>query len=43
MKWLLNLVRQGWLAVAIGIVGALILSHTAACESDAEFCLKVWQ
>ena len=34
----LQAIRSGLLAVVIGIFGALLLSHWAACESDDSAC-----
>ena len=35
---LIQIVRSGLLAFVIGIFGALLLSHWAACESDDSVC-----
>lgn len=34
----LQAIRSGLLAVVIGIVGALLLAHWAACQEDDAFC-----
>lgn len=35
---LTQIIRSGLMAFVIGIVGALLLSHWAACESDDAVC-----
>lgn len=35
---IIQAIRSGLLAFVIGIVGALLLSHWAACESDDAVC-----
>ena len=39
---LLDAIRSGLLAVVVGIVGALLLAHFAACEQSDSFCAFTW-
>ena len=36
---LIQVIRSGLLAFVVGIVGALLLAHYAACESDDSVCM----